>query len=136
MVTKTCEISRRSLFQKIIQTAILTVRKGSLVCQGVAGTLTGDTEITYGVVGHIVHNLVEITLLGRAFARVKLPQPVEPCELENLLGEEECTDEVWLWTEEAEIVLVYVQHVRLRKQAILLACKIYNEGGRCQPTRS
>jgi len=58
------------------------------------------------------------------------PQLPQPDQLEDLLWEEECADEVWVWAESGKIAVVDIHHVGRRKDAILLQSKVVDEGCR------
>ena len=49
---------------------------------------TANTEIAHSVVRNKVHHLIEFCSFVRLVG-TELPQPVQPCQLEELLGEEE-----------------------------------------------
>jgi hypothetical protein len=53
--------------------------------------------------------------------------------LEELLREEEASDEEGLWREEGQILVVNVFHVRCGQHAILLCCEVDEEARRRQP---
>ena len=58
---------------------------------------------------------------------IKLVQAVEPRELEQLLGEEEATNELRHGTPERQVRIMDVQHVGGGKDAILLGCEVVDE---------
>lgn len=58
---------------------------------------------------------------------IKLVQAVEPGELEQLLGEEEATNELRHGTPERQVRIMDVQHVGGGKDAILLSCEVVDE---------
>lgn len=78
--------------------------------------------------------LVQFATLARLLW-IKFVQAVQPCQLEQLLREEEAGDEEWLGTEEGQILVVDVFHVRFRQHAVLLRCEVDEEGGRCLSVR-
>lgn len=155
MVTKMLEMSRRPLFQKIIQAGLEEVSKisGSLLYGeelgvGGEGGVTGNAKVPDGVVGDEIDDLVQLVALGRLF-RVELVEPVQPDELDELLREEEAADEVGLRAEEGEVRVVDVWeslaeegvrdgyqrlaagtlHVGGAEQAVLLGGKVDDETG-------
>lgn len=60
--------------------------------EGLMTRLTANANVAESVEGDKVDYLVELSLLG-GIARLELPEAVEPDDLEDLLGSEECTDE-------------------------------------------
>ena len=71
-------------------------------------------------------DLVQFCTLGRLLG-VELPETVKPCDLKQLLGEEEGSDEIWLWTEEGKIPVIDILHVGGGEQSILLGGKVDDE---------
>jgi hypothetical protein len=87
------------------------------------GKRTSDTKIAQAIApGKLVHHgtLLRIAIL--------FPQFPQPDQLEDLLWEEECADEVWVRREGGKIPVMDIQHVRRRKDAILLRSKVVDEG--------
>lgn len=66
----------------------------------------------------------------RALLRCSIlfPELPQPHELEELLGEEERADEVWLGRECCEVTVVYVHHVWAAEYAVLLRGEVEEEG--------
>ena len=66
--------------------------------------LTGYAKIAERIIGHKVHKAVKFRpLVG--FPWVQLPQAIQPCKLEQLLREEEASDEERLFKESTDAVL-------------------------------
>jgi hypothetical protein len=87
--------------------------------------LTSNTKVSQTVnPRELIHHrtLLCITVL--------LPQLPQPDQLEDLLWEEECADEVRVWTEGGKVPVMDVHHIGRRKYAILLQCKIIDERSR------
>ena len=72
---------------------------------------TSNTEISDGVIGHKVNQLIKLLLLRHALLRIELVKPVQPGQLEELLREEESSDEDWLRAEERLVLIIDVFHV-------------------------
>lgn len=87
-----------------------------------SAVLTSYADIAQSVVRHVVDHLVEVFL-----GHITLPQPVEPCQLEHLLGKEESSDEIRVGREERNVAIVNVHHVWTGENAILLECKVKGE---------
>lgn len=86
---------------------------------------TSNAKVTQTVnPSKLVHHR---TLLRIAILFPQLPQPDQ---LEDLLWEEECANEVWVWAEGGKIPVVDIHHVGRREDAILLQSKVIDEGCR------
>lgn len=96
-------------------------------------TRTSNTQVPHRVIGHEIEHLFHLLLLLGALPRVQLPQPVQPCQLEQLLREEEAGDEVGLRRPEGEVGIMHVLHVGRAEHAVLLRGKVDEEGGRGHP---
>lgn len=76
-------MSRRPLFQKIIQAGADQVRKISgflfygKALRGERGGVTGDAKVPDGVVGDEIDDLIQLVALDRLL-RVELVEPVQP----------------------------------------------------------
>ena len=102
-----------------------------------------DADVADSVVGDELDDFVELFLLGGVGGAV-FPELVEPSKLEalvvlalcvvfgidenlQLLWEEECADEVWVWRPERDVTLMDVHHVGLGVEAVLLSSEVIGE---------
>lgn len=112
--------------------------------------LTANADVANSVVRNELDDPVQLLLVLLALLGVELPQAVEPGKLEELLREEEATDEVRVWAPEGEVTVVDVLHVWLGEHSIFcvsmstlevvsngfkltLASKVIEERGRSKP---
>jgi len=68
---------------------------------------SSNTNIPQCIIRHKIGHLIQFHAL-RGLLRIELVEAVQPCELKELLGEEEATDEVRLRGPEREVGVVNV----------------------------
>ena len=93
-----------------------------------------DAHVSQRVVRREFHDGRELAFSVWALL-VLSPELIQPCELEELLGEEESSDEVRLRAEEGKVGVVDVFHRRRREDSVLLRREIVDERCRCEPAR-
>jgi hypothetical protein len=91
-----------------------------------------NTGVSKSVVRDKVNNLIQLALLLGVLG-VKLPETVQPGNLNKLLGEEEAANKVRLRTPERYVSIIDILHGWCAVETILLSSEIEEERCGCEP---